>query len=57
VIGDIFDKLLKIFKPIEDLTYQYYENDYMVYIAVAGIIIFFLLLGFAIFKITFALLT
>lgn len=57
MITDIFDKLFKLFKPIEDLTYQYYENDYMFFVIIAGVIIFFLFLGFIIFKIVFAILS
>lgn len=53
----IFERIFKIFKPIEDLMYKYYDNDYMIYAIVVIVLLFFALLGFFIFKIVMRILT
>lgn len=46
----IFDGVLKIFKPIEDLAFKYYDNDYMVYAVLGGTLLFLIAFGYLIFK-------
>lgn len=53
----ILDKIFGILKPIEDLTYKYYDNDYMIYLVVGVIILFLVVLGFFIFRIIVGLFT
>lgn len=53
----IFDGIMKIFKPIEDLAYKYYDNDYMVYAVLGGTILFLIAFGYLIFKFAMRILT
>jgi len=57
ILDGIIDKLFKALKPIEDLTYKYYDNDYMIYLAVGLILLFFIALVFFLFKIGMAIIT
>ena len=51
----ILDKIFKLLKPIEDMTYKYYDNDYMIYLVGGVVILFLVVFGYFVFRIVFGI--